>query len=103
MERNALWESSNPKRSFQAIYSGKCSQSEYKRQRLVTSFELLPKGPLKTRAGPLDSYIFNRKLALKRLRSTAIHRKTELARGSFGMRDGVQVRKKVNFTQVNYY
>ena len=105
IERNSLRESSNPKRSFQAVYSGKCSQSEYKRHRLVTSFELLPKGPLKTRAGLLESYIFTRELALERLRAAPDENlfiaKLNLQRLALECGMVSKSGKKVNFTQVN--
>jgi len=73
----------------------------------VTSFELLPKGPFKTRAGPLDSYIFNRELALERLRSAADENLfiATLNWQGLALECGMvsKLGKKVNFTQVNKY
>jgi len=72
----------------------------------VTSFELLPKGPLETRVGPLESYIFNRELALERLRAAADEDLfiAKLNRHGLALECWVVSKvEKINFTQVNNY
>ena len=106
LARSAIDNSRSHKGDFEALYSSPMSHQIYRKQRLITSFEYLPPQPSKSRVGPLESYAFNRTMALDLLDEAANENKAipSINWQSIATQCGMKARSgnKVNYTQVRH-